>query len=510
MKKRYTLLLLLFCTLSLLNGQEVRLEIAPDLKVSPGSGFTEEDTKKQILNGLQEILDEYAEAATLKDKNRGLVTGESIERFHALFSPTAKIVDDFREYPSEEIPYNDYSSRVYSLMESEGVQVSIEEAVLKEVIDDPAGFYVLVMEVEKSIFNQLNSSGRVEDNTSGRYYTQEFRLDIPKVNLDQIKITGIKGGGDVLLPADYYRYISFSARGVLASTNLTTVSSWATNHPNASLSGQAGVGYSLGVEWATNQFINPAKASNKKLGFSIGIRYARQPINTNLSNFSLLPFDTAVVDTGGMILTQPYRRLVSEVRGEEEINISLLEIPIGLSYELVEQKTFRLLLNARVVPSLIIAGSGRFEGSGTYDGVFLREMPNGSLEPLEFRLLEMQAIDRSQIDDNEEGFGLYDVGESQSINEEADLNLNSFTLGLQLEPVAYFDFGDYNPVWGIMAGLSLNYQLNSFLEHDATGDEMLRYSNDYNGSILQRYAESASVFSIGFRLGVYHKLVTEP
>lgn len=504
MKKLYTLAVSLSLAIAL-QGQAVKVEVAPNLKISQGSDVWFPVKKNQILKTLQKGMNEYAQAATLRDPERNRVTSASVERFHNLFSATATIVDDFMEYPSGSIPYKDYSAKVYSLMPLQGVQARIDKATLKEIIDDPAGFYVLVVDVEKSLFNYLTSAGKL-GMSSGRVFKQEFRFDIPKANLDRIRITKIKGDFGPP-PEDYYRFLTIAPGLSFSFPSLTTSPFWDANHDDASLQAKEGIGYSFGIEWATNQFINPKQATNKKLGLSLGLRYSNYAINTELSDFSIVPFDTIASKDGNV---QPYLRIAGPIQGKEKLHISVLELPVGLSYQLMKKSTTTLLVNGRVVPAISISGKGDFSGDGTYDGLFQIQMPNGSLMPTEFRILEEGAANPERYSDPQLGFGPYDVGNKQPIDHTSTPTLNSVAVALQLEPTVYFDFGDYNPVWGIMAGVSFTYYLNSFVKHDAANSDILRYSSEFNNSLLQHYAEKSSLLAVGLRIGIYHKLVTEP
>lgn len=491
------LFLLVVCSTNILTGQNLKMRVPVDLEAPIELSIQDRQT---IIQTLEKVLNEYGEAARFIIDGENQVTAAAVERFERLFSPTARIVKDYTEnIPNDLIAYKDYSSNIFALMPVQGLQLRLEVIELSEIQDDPAGFYVAIVRVEKSTFNYVNAQGEVKT-SSGRFFEQQFRFDIPKTNLDKASITRIDRvcKGKECDPADdYTRIFSFYAGGGSTSASVTTSSFWDRTHADNVLDASGGSYFSVGTELVLNRIINSRKARKKSFNLILGLRYSNLQIEGNLDRFEIDPFP---VEATNGTESQEYMRMVGPVKGTEDISFGLIEIPIGVGYRLVENKRFQLHLQAKVLPTLALSASGDFSGQGKYDAI---------IAGTELRLLGENAVDVALLD-NELGFGPYEVGIDQAINQSADPETAGFMLGFQVSPVLYFDFSNYNPTWGLMIGLDFTTYFSSPIEHDGLDEDLLQFKEEYQASLLQRYAEDLSMTSLGLRIGLYHKLDTEP
>lgn len=514
----FILSLLVICCHTLVTSQNIKLTKASDLTVDPS--INPADLNKMV-DLLETTLNEYAEAAKLLDKTERRVTEASIDRFNSLFTPSAQILKDYAEFvPENPIPFKDYSLEVFNALRLKGVEVVIKSAVLKEFKYSPTGFYVPVIEVTKTIYNSLSADGTINSVATGNVYVQKFTFDIFEEDLSRATISHISSGADIKFPDQYTRLISASI-GVGSGAFSPTLSSyWNANQSNANLDIRGGINFSIGGELLTDRLITPRTSSDRKLAFSVGVRYASYQWKSKLDSFSIEPFEQVAVSIDSLNSNR-YLRMVGPVSAEENLRFGVLEIPLGIAYYLVKKKTALVCIHARFIPSFVLGGSGNLTGTGDYDANPIIEDPNSSLigTPSDFRVLDIQAtsnFDRT----SDSGFGPYKADWDQVLGSDSGMNslpakpeLSGATFAIQLSPTAYFNFSDDNPGWGMLIGVDLSYHFGSFIKHNPisnTLDNALKYNDDFEGSLLNYYATGVSGFSFGVRVGLFQRLSTEP
>ena len=490
-------------------GQNLKLRNASDVVIDPSISQSDVAT---IRAAIEKALNEYAAAAKLVDPEKKRVNEQSIDRFSALFSPNARVVKDYAEYPPQElIPFKDYALDVFNQLQLKGVEVIVEKVELLELKADALGFYVPVVMVQKRFFNSLSADGKVNSIAMGKTEKQRITFDIYKDDLERANISKIDFGEDVEPPEQYTRLFQISA-GVGSATFSPGLSAyWDEAHSASSLDVSGGINFSIGVEWMTDRFITPKTAPSRKLAFSVGLRYASYQFTSELRDFGLEPFD-AVATSGTN--TARYRRLVDSISADEELRFGTIEIPLGVAFALRKTQRSLIYLHARLVPTLVLGASGDLTGTGIYDGILYNEDPtsNGNGTLSEFRILREMAADPNLLDEGM-GFRPYQVGRNVGINESADPDLQGLAFAIQLSPTAYFNFSDDNPGWGLLIGLDLSYHLGSFMKHDpvsSASDDALKFSDDFEGSILDYYADDLSGFSFGLRIGLFQRLGIDP
>ena len=483
---------------------QVKLE-TEGAKFPPTSELSIED-RKTVLASTQELINKYAKVMTLYDKSKGRVTSELVNTFRTLFISNALIERDFEEFLKRQmITPRTYADAIFNRLEGKGFQIELVNAKVKRIENDAAGFWVVVIEANKLRYNSVTSDNKVKSDPGGKPIEQEIRIDFVKGKLDRSKITKIIGtkGGEVevkdnAIVAEYIRYIGPSMSLYKPSVNTTLSSFWNENHADASLDTKGKLGFSIGVEFATNR-LSPRSSSKKNLFLTAGIHYYSYKVTTTMDDFYILPgySEIASADIGTPIT---YTRLVGLVSIEEKLSFGVLKIPIGAGYRIYKNKRSAFMLYGKIVPSIIMSSSGDIKGAGTYDG----HDPNSM-----WRLLEEGAADLSLID-QEEGYAGFDVGVEKAIEASANPNKAGFALGFQISPTYYYDFSEYDSTWSLLVGLDLNINAGSFLTHDAADSDIFKRVNDYDSSVLQHYTSDASTFAIGFRIGLQHRLRTDP
>lgn len=481
------------------NAQTVRVQMSPNISV-PSSNW---DNKKlvEIRKSLEDCLTDYVKYGSLFDEQKKKVTSNSIDNFHKLFFPGAKLVKDFVEHiPAERISIREYSSSVYNLLQMYGVQFKIEEAIIEEIRYDPAGFYVPVVKIEKSIYNYVKSSGKVEV-ISGRFFTQYFHFDVSVTNLSKVKITDIKGK-DIVPPEEFTQILGFQAGAFMPLVNASKSDLWQDAHQNIpvdhQLTSNGAISLKGGLLFKSNQIINPRNAKNKRLFWSIGAGFSLNRIENNLSNFGFSGLDTSATDPNSLVEVQ-YQRMAYDINLKETLQFGTLEVPVGVSYRLIKKRMMSVFIDAHFLPAFTMINSGSSKGLGTYDGVIE-----------EWRFLKDNATNPSVIQ-TDDGLGPFEVGDSVVIRKDGyNFSTNFFSYGVRVSPVIYWDLTDYNPNWGVKAGIDVTYNLKNPLKATNSQKEMLRYSHDINDSVLLNYSKNVNFLPVGFYIGLYYRIDKEP
>ena len=480
------------------SAQTIRLEM-PSPKYPPTTTLKVQD-RQQIIKTAEALINDYAKTATLLDEAQRKVNGSSIDRFRALFNPTAMIVKDFEEnIQTERINVRTYTEGVFQRMERQGVRVKMGKAILKEIKDDPAGYWVVVIELEKLIYNAVSADQVVKNFSSGRFMKQEISVDIKKSDLERAKIAGINRIGGSGIADQYVRYLGPSVGAYMPFVNPSMSSFWQTSHAATSTMNVKGeVSFSGGFDFLTNKMY-PSAAEHKNLFLTAGLHFSYLRLTTELRDFSIAPFDATASDGNGNDTT--YQRLVGPLMADEKLNIGLVEIPLGVTYRLKKSIKSDIMLSAKLIPTIVLSGSGDVSGKGTYDAMLDNAM---------WRVLELDAINLAQTD-NPDSFGPFQAGEDMPIKEMANPTLSSFMLTARVSPSVYFHLSENNSSWSLLLGFDLNFHLGSFLKHDDADTDVFHFSDDdYQTSLLQHYTDGLSAFSAGLRIGLHHRLTSKP
>ncbi len=480
---------------------QVNLRIDPNI-VKPSVSELSQEKEATLLETTKDIINAYAERISMLDPVNNFVSNEAAENFRKLFHASATLPEDFKKEIRLDIPIVNYCDEVSTKLENVGIQVSLDDIVLKEIMYDPDGYYKMKLGITKTRYNYINTSGMPETNSSGDVIKQVMTISIPANSLETGWIRSLEQvrEGKSSLPPEYDFKIAGLSIGVgTGSLSYAESALWETANPGSQLMGNNGLNLSFGLDYNTTRLINARKSPKKNWLLSVGIRYAVEQINTNLDQFSLPKYETTASDSFD---TEDYIRDVGAmdgIDGLEKLNLSVLEAYIGLGYRVINKRNTKFYITGKVVPRFTLSNSGEFAGEGTYDGVIL--MDNG--ETSDFRFLRPGAINPNLLY-NPLGAGPYQVGNynlSSSVKSELQA-----TFAFQLSPTLYLDLTDDNPTWGISIGLDLAFHPtylgngNHFLDHS------LQYPDtSLEGSLLEYYAESISAFTYGFTIGLYRK-----
>lgn len=494
--KNYVLTLIFATAWLGLAAQAVKIDLngPPTPKIAPGIS---PELRNQLIQSVEQKLNEYAELGSLLDKNQKRVTSVSIDRFRALFNAAAELPKDYLEFvPPLPVGLSEYCNDVFQRLETRGLQMTISSARLLEIIDDPTGFYVIRVAVDKSLYNYLSERGGPKISTGGRHFKQIFHFDILKTRPEEVKIANIMG--ETRPPAaKYTRYFGPSLAVGLPLVQSTLSDNW--NNRSASqgnLSINGGVSFAVGFDYMTSRLL-PRSSPQKNLFASIGLHLATSSLSTKLENVSIGEFSAVARIQSDTIA---YQRSAQDIQAKEVLTVTSLTIPVGIAWRLKTSRKVDVFIAARLLPSFTLTDLGRLDGEGAY----VASIPDAL-----WQSDRSNSVNPAQLDDPNK-FGPLMIGQ-RSLEGTPGPNVVPFTLAVQLSPQAYIHLSDINPSWSLLVGLDLSYQFGSPIEYgDAESGNLFRFPDDYSGSILQRYTSSLSLFTPALRVGLLHRMVTKP
>lgn len=489
---------IIFTLCILLYFPNIRAQIVlrkDQVKQTPFPSSLSEEKKKVLLEKLEATINTYNEIITVADPQKKEVTGESVKTFQKLFIPTAEVMKDYMEnVPTELVPIRDYTASVFNLLRyKKGVQVKITEASLLEIIDDPNGFFIPVVRVQKQFYNYVTSKGEVRLSTGGRSMEQVIRFDCPKDDFSQIRISSIRSTSVQKAIAEFVRYAGPSLSIAYGLPNATTSAFWDAEHGDANLDVKGGIGASFGYHFMTNGFAK-ANSPSKKLYFSAGIQATLTRIQANLnSGFQIKPFTATTLP--GLNGTGNYDRIANTFDVTEKHTLATIEAPIGLAFELNHTPKSAFFLLLQVVPGYTFFKKATLKGTANYDAQITdcawRYLRDGSFNP------------------NDGDFDVFEAGPDVAIDRTPKSNASGFGFGVQLSPMYYTDLSDNDPTWTLGIGLDIKWRPSLFKFEDLTGD-VLKYPGTEEPGIVEQYHQKMSYLSGGLRISLQKKIVTKP
>ncbi|MEP7321556.1 MAG: hypothetical protein ABI761_06540 [Saprospiraceae bacterium] len=504
MKNIFTLLLFAGSFLApMMVISQITVKIDPNLK-KPTHDILNAEQEVKVKETTQRIFLAYQQHASLYDKKSNLVTSETVRQFRDLFVPDATLPPDFMEQIREEIPVQEYGDKVITNLPTVGVQMIFDEASLKEIKYDPDGFFISIVEIQKTRYNYLDSKGEIRNSTSGKPMKQTIYISIPEKSPDRGYISRIahvfEGTAD--LPSEQDTRIWAFSGGIGQGTlNVSESALWSDVHEASLLKSKTTL-FSVGGELITTKIINPSRSPHKGLIFSLGIRYAIDKIETNFENFRTDTFPAVATEAANNTHKQTYIRYVGPIDGEEVITPNIFEIPVGIGLRLLNKKKTKLYLHARVIPRIVLNGDGDLIGPARYDGLLTYGSNNTKSQ---FRFLRNKAI-KTGLLQSDLGFNAYQVG-NIPLDLVAKPILKS-TIAYQLSPTLYLDFSEYDETWGMLIGVDVTYHSKYIITSTPVETDLFRFPNDaLYQSVVQQYSDKISSIGYGLRLGLFRKII---
>ena len=491
--KHIPLYIFLFLALaSTLHAQNIKLNTSAIVR-SPSASALPQDKRLELYATVEKLINEYAEAATLYDPVQKKVSGESVRKFQELFIPTATVVKDYMEkIPVEPVNYRDYASGIFNLMSQKGLQVKVLNASLVEIIDDPNGYFVPIVKINKQIFNYVTSTGEVKISSSGRSFEQEFRLDINKSNLGRARISKIQRTGKIDLVDDYVRYFGPSLGVHYGISSASYSPFWETSHPDATFDAKGDLSFSLGIDFMGNK-IAKADAAHKNFFLSAGLHFSYNRFSGKLSDFTTAPDPNAVTLPGTTGGTASYSRVINSVIATEKQSIGVVELPLGVAFRLMNGRHSAFFINGRLIPGFAVFSSGNLTGTASYDAL---------LEECNWRYLRPGSHNPDDPD-----FDIFQAGDNYPLDRSPKAATTGFVFSAQLSPQFFFDLSDNDPTWTLGIGVDLTYRLGGApIDFNPGDDDLLKYPSLDEPSLFEHYLNDMSLMSAGLRVSLLHKL----
>jgi len=467
------------------------------------SAEVDEQTKNDIIDVVQEILNKYYNVASFWDENAEAFDEEKYTQFIGMFSGSARVYEDISDEPTN-IEYNVYANNVYQYMQEEGVQFLLENVYLNS-IEKTEGFYVADLDMDKIVYVGLDKENFPVKFMDGKRFTLNVKIDMPDYDVKDAKvqaITGEEAAKRVKTPG----YLSGNFHYGLGSYVEGPVNSLGQSFGELTSKSASTLGFQLIFRKA----LNPAE----KIWFHLGVGGQQHTLKTGYDNFNnagLDGSDKSQSDFIGAFMNgstpSPYiiengsplqgNVTIDRINDSEEVlNVIAVDVPIGVTMRLNKTYKSRIFLDLSVVPSYSVFSSGSTKGSP--EGVFI---PNSDHFP------SIEEIQNSISGD--ERLEEYRFGDDDFRYEDNDLSVaNSFNLGIQLSPTYMYDIS-FN--YGIEVGFNLWYNVLSLAgsNNSQRGYLSADFANNSfatKTSILEDYFEGVSPFYGSVKLGFFYKI----
>lgn len=458
----------------------------------------DDETRDKILEVIDNIVNRYYNIANFWNEDNSSFDEDKYTQFIGLFSGSAQVYDDISQDPSN-IEYAVYANNVYQYMQDEGVQFELDNIYINS-LDYENGFYLAELDMEKIIYVGLNKDNFPVKFQDGKRYTLNVKIDMPDYDVTEARIQSILGEEKAVRtkkPSILSGNLSAGA-GIYTLSGANTVGEQFSFNSNNVLT----YGFHLLYRRALND--------GEKLWFHIGVGVQNNTLNsafeyvgsgvTTPSDLLSSPFTEALMN--GAIPTAYLEENGEQLMGKlivdnfddgaENLNIFMVNVPIGLSFRAMRTFKSRFFIDVTVVPSYGLSSSGKL--SGTPDGLFI---PDSDYFP---SINEILASPNGE-DRLNEYRGLYT--EASTFSRDVTIE-NPFTLGVMLSPSYQYDIS-FN--YGVEIGVNLWYNVLSLTNSSNNITEaFLQNDASTSSSILQNYFSNVNPVHGSLKIGFFYKL----
>jgi len=455
-----------------------------------------EEQKDEIMAAATTIVNKYATVATFRDDNNNF-SDQSYADFVGLFAGSAEVFDDLAKKNGGNINYATYADKVFQYLQGTGVKFELNNTYLDEITYDSSGFYKIQVSFEKIMFNGLNEDNElVNFPNNGKPVTLRMIIEVPEYDLSQATILNVLGEAKKvktesasMISTDFNYHL-----GNVTKTASTIAPGFADNLP---------VSYnSYGVDVIYRRSLNSSKSMYLLAGASLGFHNFKSDLSSfegggvssinalqgpaDIPNNFLVPAVSSTVES-------------SENNLEESLSVTDVQIPIGISFRVVETYNWDFFVDVAVVPTYILSSTGRYGG-----GTKFIKLPDSKDWSPEF---EAEVLARLAAGEEiPDYFGLQTGFE----NELAQV-ANNFSAAAQISPVIHYKF---NFRMAVEAGLNVSYGFLPYFKNETNhlGDSPSQLLNitevtgAENPSILQNNFKNVSILRYGVRVGVLFRL----
>jgi hypothetical protein len=445
-----------------------------------------------LLKVLEGAVNTYQTLGNFYDPVAGMPAPQAADAFRALHKPSAQLLADYREETRQAIGITEYCRELTYYFADEGFRFAVRRAELTDLWWDTLynNKYLATLVLDKEAFNRLSPMGQPKAVPAGRgLYQLLLQLEIsPDLAGWQIReATAYRPtGGETMVVDDYSTYLSLQAAGTRWLPVYNTQPLWA-QATGARLTHTAGPAYALGLQLATNRWLPRSKGA-KSWYLLLGVFYGQQSLRTDMQDYAV----TVQAVAGGL----PFERQGSGIRATEELTISNLGIPLGLGWSFRSGFTTRWMLEAVLLPSLVLAADASIEANGDYVGrvmvggqdVLLPGAPGG----------RVTRPGNEELWENEYGLGR---GLQASLMPEPT---TAAGLWLRLSPAVSIDFNSRNPALGMLLALDAAFNLRPQLQEQPYAELPLGRMGELPGNLSTGWLSDLRHHSLGLRLGLYY------
>jgi hypothetical protein len=484
--KRITLLTLFIFAASLsIYAQDVFL-IKDYMEVDPS---IDDDVQLQIIEMATKIINDYNESASFLDET-GKFSDKKYADFIDLFSGGAKVYDDLMKKPTN-IDYSIYADKVFQFMQEVGVRFTLNNVYVENIIYDNTGFYVVNLDVEKIMYNGLDDSNYPVDFKNGKTFNLKMKIDMPDYDVSQAKIQGLAGEeiSVVKQTISNMSLTGFYGYGINVSKKSTDPSF--SDDLSSTLS-------SFGGEFDYRRSLN----SNQSLFLLAGIRGHQLNFNSTLGGvFDTVPdnINAKLNGSAPIDLTVESTKILSNLTdASEKMNTLFIEVPLGISYRLINKFNYDLFLDAAIVPMFSVNSGGKVNAQMEFVNL-PTDLSNFPVDPSTYDA-DVEAL-KNYLAGNDEVLAIYFP--SEKLDKVVSTNPN-FSLGLLIAPTFHYDL---NFRYGIEFGIT--YWMNILpLFKDNSDDsfsDYLKGNNPTYPSILENFYEGVTASTVAVKLGIFYK-----
>ena len=476
-----------------------------------------EEQRETMEKAVVATVKQYYDYADFLDDATGMVTASSVKRFRNLFQSSSRILNDLTIGVNSH--YSDYSSSVLDFLPN-GVKFEMPTALLTDMDYDEAGYYVIEMQTEKTVYTGLSYTNEPEFCKTGRDYKLKFTFIIEEDDLNTAKISKISGSNSRRCE-DAKPFIGFGLRG---AGDFIGTSSYA----NSSFldTEMAGLNVETGTTWNVGAGVSLQLPITKKelIFLNIGANYSVFGLSTDISeSFTINNAEIVGATAVGNGLNGQFvaDKRVSVGEGKEEITVHAVEFPVGIRY----RKPFKTMQQLSFVADVFFVTTLQLFSSSTlsarsvdYD-LTVDTNPN-STDPIFSAELPSSAAVLNNF-----GAGTAEDGNAL-ISSQPEIQ-NNLSFGIRIAPGIQYELNDN---LFLEATLEYSMGLTSFFSSDnvvqssaITGNtvdetEMKNYflpdagskpavgnlMDELEMSFVERYIEETKISTLGLRVGVVY------
>ena len=473
-------------------------------------------TADKIKALIRKSLGNYYRLGHLWDPNDNYaVTQESVTKFNELFDDNTKVLSDIAKYNGIIISSENYSSSVLDYLTAVGIDFDIPSAVVDKIREDKAGYYKVEILLTKVLFNGLDNDNSQFRCKSGRKFELIMNYRIDKDDLTRAYISNISGSlikdcEDAHPKWGYYAGVEMGLPTANTTDFFNENMSTLTVTSSPVIMGSVGAFYLKPITTKEKTFLN--------FGLQIGYASIKTTISPNeyVQKNVLHAFNG---DNNGLYSAFD-RRVVIEKQFVENHGAINVAIPLGIR-QLVKtnnNETFRISLQAMVVPTFQIFSLTKWKGRMSYYGDFaFLNGKNGTIADVD---LSKEGIENT-------AFGLrknvyFQSSDKSDVSTGVQVEKPS-SVGLKFHPsfiVSVSPILEFNlsQTTSLTIAPTVGYTLNSFVKSNDSnkllfmgtpvvdGGVQDRINEGITSSVVEDYISAYKLLTFGVHVGMLYKL----